>query len=159
MATPSASLHLADSATRSALRAKSPENYLAFANNSFAEGLRRGLRHLIPLNVLDIATKVADEVVMPRAFRIESRGAALNGYFAHEIRLHQVPQNVISSGPGTAGIHAIHSFENFRSRGVPVVFHQERHHSVALRSTAQSARVKKPLNRLGIHQVFRLYLM
>jgi hypothetical protein len=38
-------------------------------------------------------------VVMPHALRIESRGAALDGHFTHQTRLHQVPQIVISRGP------------------------------------------------------------
>src|SRR5260370_26892314 len=41
---------------------------------------------------------------------------------------------------------------------MPVVFHQECHHSVALRSAAQPAAVEGPFNRLGVHEHFRLCL-
>ena len=90
---------LTGSAPRSALRAESPENEFAFAKNPLTEGSRGRPGHVVPLNVLNIAAAVADEVVMLHAFRIESRGAALDGHFAHQTRLHQVPQIVISRGP------------------------------------------------------------
>ncbi len=67
--------------------------------NPLTEGARGRPGHLAPLNVLNIAAAVADEVVMPHAFRIESRGTPLDGYFTHQTRLHQVPQIVISRGP------------------------------------------------------------
>jgi hypothetical protein len=48
------------------------------------------------LNTLNIAAAAAaDEAVMPHPFRIESRGAALDGRFTHQTRLHQVPQIVM----------------------------------------------------------------
>src|SRR6202158_2633552 len=102
---------LTGSAPRSALRAESPENEFAFAKNPLTEGARARRGHVIPFNIFNIAAAVADEVVMLRAFRIESRGAALDGHFTHQTRLHQVPQILISRGPGRARIHAIHSFE------------------------------------------------
>jgi hypothetical protein len=83
--------------------------------------------------------RVADEVAMPQAFRIESRGAALDGHFTHQTRLHQVPQIVISRGPGRARIHTIHGFGDFRSRRMPVVFHQECQQGVSLRSARKRA--------------------
>src|ERR1700682_5190361 len=90
---------LTRSAPRSTLRAESPENEFAFAKNPLTEGARSRPGHVVPLNVLNIAAAVADEVVMPHAFRIESRGAALDGHFTHQTRLHQVPQLVISRRP------------------------------------------------------------
>jgi hypothetical protein len=39
----------------------------------------------VPLYVLNLAAAVADEVVMPHAFRIESRGTALDGHFTHQM--------------------------------------------------------------------------
>ena len=60
-------------------------------------------------------------MVMPDPFRIEARSAALDGHFAHQTRLHQVPQIVISRGPGRARINAIYGFGDFRRRGMPVV--------------------------------------
>lgn len=91
--------HLTGSAPRSALRAESPENEFAFAKNPLTEGAPSRPGQVVPLHVLYIAAAVADEVVMPRAFRIESRGAALDGHFTHQTRLHQVPQIVVSGGP------------------------------------------------------------
>jgi hypothetical protein len=96
---------------------------------------------------------------MPDAFRIESRGAAPDVHFTHQTCLHQVPQIVISRGPGRARIHPIHGFEDFRSGGMIVVFQQERHHSVALRSAPQPASFQGPFNRLSVDQWFRLFLM
>jgi hypothetical protein len=80
--------HLTGSVSRSALRADSPENELAFAKNPLTERTRGRLRHVVPLDVLNIAAAVANEVVMPHAFRIESRGAALDGHFTHQTRPH-----------------------------------------------------------------------
>src|SRR5208283_1816210 len=88
--------HFTRSVPRSALRAEPPENEFAFAKNPLTEGARGRPGHVVPLNVLHISAAVADEVVMPHAFRIESRGAALDGHFTHQTRLHQVPQIVIS---------------------------------------------------------------
>jgi hypothetical protein len=51
-----------------------------------------------PLNVLNIAAAVADEVVMPHAFGVEARGAALDGHFPHQTSLYQVPQIIVSRG-------------------------------------------------------------
>src|ERR1700704_4523046 len=90
---------LTGSAPRSALGAESPENEFAFAKNPLTEGARARPGHVIPFNILNSAAAVADEVVMLRAFRIESRGAALDGHFTHQTRLDQVPQIVISRGP------------------------------------------------------------
>ena len=90
---------LTGSVPRSALRAQPPENEFAFANNPLAEGARRGPGHIAPLNVLDIAAAIANEVVMPHTFRLESRAAAFHSHFSHQTRLHQVPQIVISCGP------------------------------------------------------------
>src|SRR6202047_676900 len=132
---------LTGSAPRSALRAEPAEDEFAFAKNSLTEGARARPGHVIPFNILNIAAAVADEVVMLDALRIEARGAALDGHFTHQARLHQVPQIVISRGPGRARIHAIHGFGDFRSRWVPIAFQQECHHSVALRSASQSAAI------------------
>jgi len=87
------------------------------------------------LHVLNIATVVADEVVMAHASRIEAGSAALDGHFTHQTCLHQVSQIIISRGSGRAWIYAVHSLENLRSRGMPVAVHQERHYRIALGST------------------------
>src|SRR5258708_34107084 len=96
------------SAPRSALRAEPPEDEFAFAKNPLTEGARARPGHVIPFNILNIAAAGADEVVMLRAFRIESRGAALDGHFTHQARLDQVPQMVLGVGPARARIHAIY---------------------------------------------------
>src|SRR4029077_948038 len=90
---------LTGSAPRSALHAEPPENEFAFAKNPLTKGARGRPGYVVPLHVLNIAAAVANEVVMPHAFRIESRGAALDGHSTHQTRLHQVPQIVISSCP------------------------------------------------------------
>ena len=83
---------------RRALGAKPPENQFAFTDNALAERARGRPRHIVPLHILHIAAAVADEVVMPHASRIESRGAALDGYFAHQTSFYQVPEIVIRCG-------------------------------------------------------------
>ena len=91
--------NLTGSAPRSALRAEPPEDEFAFAKNPLAEGARSRPGDVVPRQILDIATTVADEVVVPDTFRIEPRSAALHGHFPHQSRQHQVPQIVISRGP------------------------------------------------------------
>jgi hypothetical protein len=139
-------------ASPSALRTEPSENEFAFANNSLTEGARGRVGHVKPFHVLNIAAAVANEMVMPHASGIESCGATLDGHFPHQTRPHQVPQIVISRGPGRTRIHTIHGFEDFRSRGMPVAFHQECHHRVALRSTPQPATLQGPFNRIRIHE-------
>jgi len=135
-----------------AFGAKSAENEFAIANDPLTQGARSRPGHVVPLNVLNITAAVADEVMMQQAFGVESRGAALDRHFAHQACLHQVTQIVISGGPGRAGIGAIHGFEDLDGGGVPVLVHQEGHHSVALRSAAQPAAFQRPLDRLGVHR-------
>jgi hypothetical protein len=77
--------------------------------------------------------------MMQQTFCIEARGSALDCHFPHQARLHEIPQIVISGSPGRAGIHAIYGFEDFDSRGMPVLFHEEGHYRVALRSASQPA--------------------
>src|SRR5258708_39477927 len=72
------------SAPGSALGAEPPENQFAFAKNPLTERPRRGPGHVIPLQVLYMAAVIADEMVMRHAFRIESRGAALDRHFTHQ---------------------------------------------------------------------------
>ncbi len=137
----------------SALRAESSKNKLAFTNNSLPERSRGRLGHVVPVDVLNAAATVADEVVVAYAFQIESTGAPLDGHFPHQTRLDQVPQIVIRRGPGRAGIHAVHGFEDLRSRRMSLVLHQEGHYGVALCSAPQPAAVQRPLNRLGVHHL------
>src|SRR5579871_4881928 len=141
------------------LGAESPDNEFAFAKNSLTEGARGRFGHLVPLQVLNIAATVADEMVMARAFRIESRGAPFHGYFTHQTCPHQITQIVIRRGPGRARILAIDGFEDFGSRRMSRVFLQECHHSVPLCSTPQAAGLQGPLNRPGVHEQFILYLI
>jgi hypothetical protein len=60
-------------------------------------------------------------MMMADAFSVETCGAALDGYLSHQARLHQIPQVVISGGPGTTRVQAIDTFEYFGSRRMPVV--------------------------------------
>src|SRR5580658_7836280 len=83
---------------RRAFGAKSTQNEFAIANDPLTQGARSRPGHVVPLNVLNISAAVADEVMMQQAFGIESRGAALDGHFAHQSCLHQVTQIVISGG-------------------------------------------------------------
>ena len=78
---------------------RAPGNEFAFAKNPLTEGARGRPGHIVPLHVLNIAAAIADEMVMAHAFGVESRGAALDGHFTHQTRLHQIPQIVISRGP------------------------------------------------------------
>src|ERR1700761_5080095 len=103
---------------RRALSAKSAEDEFAIANDPLAQGARSGPGHVVPFNVLNISAAVADEVMMQQTFGIETRGAALDRYFAHQACLHQVTHIVIGGGPGRAGIRAIHGFEDFDGGGV-----------------------------------------
>ena len=98
-------------------------------------------------------------MVVPHAFRIEARRTAFDGHFTHQAGVYQVPKVVIGRSPGTARIHAIDALKDLGSRGVGLVFHQERHHSVALRRTAQPAVFKGFSNRLGVHLGLRLNLI
>jgi hypothetical protein len=109
----------------SAFCTKSPENELAFANHPLTKRARRRPGDIEPLHILNIAAAITDEVVMPHASGIKSRSAALDRYFPYQTGIHQITQIVVSRGPGRTWIDAIHSFENFRSRGVPVAIHQE----------------------------------
>ena len=144
---------------RRALRAEPSEDEFIFAKNPLTERPRRRLRYAVPIDVLNIAAAVTDEVVMPHVFRIESRGAALDGHFTHQTRLHQVPQIVISCSPRRARIQPIHALENFRSRRMPGAFHQKGQDRVALRSAPQSAAIQRPLNRFNVYQGIRIYLI
>jgi hypothetical protein len=69
--------------TPSAIRAESAENKLAFTNNSLAQrtGSRPG--HVVPVDVLNIAAAITNEMVMARAFQVKSPGAALDGHLPH----------------------------------------------------------------------------
>ena len=81
-----------------ALRTEPAENEFAFAKNPLPEGTGGGPGHSVPLHVLNTTAAVADEVVMAHAFRIESRGPALDGHFTHQTRQHQVPKIIICCG-------------------------------------------------------------
>jgi hypothetical protein len=142
------------SAVRSALRTKSPENNLAFANHSLTQRTRSGLGYVVPIHIFNIPAAVADKVVMPHASCVESRGAALDGHFPHQSRLHQVAQVVVCCGSGREGIRAIHCCEDFCSRGMPRVIHQERHHCIPLCRAAQTCFLQRPFNCGGSHSIF-----
>ncbi len=150
---------LTGTALWSTLRTQPPENQFTFAKNPPAQGARSRLRHVVPGDVLNCPAAVADEVVMPHACRIEARGPSLGRHLAHQPRLHQIPQIVISGCPGRTRIRPSHGFEDLRSSRMAVLLHQECHHRVALRSAAQPAAVETPLNSLGIHRRIRFCLI
>lgn len=76
--------------TLNALRAKTAKNKLAFSYHSLAQRTRAWLGHVVPVNILNIAAAIADEMMMAHAFKIESPGAALDGNFTYQACLHQV---------------------------------------------------------------------
>ena len=90
-------------------------------------------------------------MVMPHTFCIKPGGAAFDGHFAHQTRLHKVPQIVVSRCSGTARIDTIHGFENLRGRGMAILFRQKRHHRVALRRAAQTVVLKGLPDCLDFH--------
>ena|SRR5579871_467196 len=124
------------SAPASTPRTEPSKNQFALANKPLTERTGHRLGHVIPIQIFDIAAAVANEVVMPHAFGVETRGTALDSNFPYQASPHQVSQIVIRCGPGRAGIDAIDGFENFRGRGMAVTFEQKCHHGVPLRSTA-----------------------
>jgi hypothetical protein len=69
------------------------------ANNSLTESARSRPGHVEPLHILNIPATVADKVVVPQAFGIKARRAALNSHFPHQTRVHQVPQIVVRRSP------------------------------------------------------------
>lgn len=142
----------------SARHAKTAENDLAFANDVFAKRTMGGLGQVVPFNVFHLAAAVANEMVMSRAFRIVPGGASFDGHLTNQTRLHQIAQVVISCGSRRTRIRAIHRFKCFRSGRMGVVFQQERHHSIALGSAAQSPVLQGTLDGLSFHKS-RLYLI
>ncbi len=79
--------------------------------------------HLIPLDILNAAAPVANEMMMPQALGVESRGAAFDGHFTHQSRLDQIPKIVVSCGSGRARIDTIDRFEDLRGGGMPCMLH------------------------------------
>jgi hypothetical protein len=144
--------------TRNALRAESTENQFTFAKNPLPQGTRGRWGYVVPLHIFNVAAVVADKVVMPQAFGIESRGATFDRDFANETRLHQVPEIVISRGSGTPRIGAIHGFKDLGGSGMLVVLHEERHHRVPLWSAAQSAGFQRLPDPLGFHSTSLDYI-
>src|SRR5437868_2342309 len=144
--------YLAGSAPGRAFGAQPPQNEFAFAKHPLAERGYGRPGHVIPVHVLDIAAAVADEMVMPHAFRIKSRRATLHGHFTHQTSLHQVAQIVINRSPGRARIDAVNSFEDLRRCGMPGLLHQERHDGVALRRAPQITARQGAFDRIGVHE-------
>jgi hypothetical protein len=137
---------------RGTLGAEPAENEFTLAKNPFAERARGRFGNVVPLDILDIAATVTNEVVMAHPLGIESGGAPFDGHLTHQARLHEVTQIVIGSGPGTAWIQTIHSFEDFSRRGMPGLLHEECHHGVALRSAPQTAALQGLLYRISVDQ-------
>jgi K+-transporting ATPase c subunit len=125
--------------TLNALRAKSAKNKLAFSNHSLAQRTRARLGHVVPVDILNIAAPIANEMVMAHALKVESSGAALDRNFTYQACSHQVAQIVISRSPRRARICTIHGLKNFRSRRMSLMIRKESHHRIALRSATQAA--------------------
>ena len=107
---------------------------------------------------------VWDETVV--GFPLCEGRAAINEMFTSmaqadlEYVVHiQGSQTVTGPVRRRARIDAIHGFENFCSRGMPVAFHQECHHGKALRSTPQPAALEGALDPLTVHESLRLCLI
>ena len=144
---------------RGAPGAQPAENQFTFAKNAFPKraGSRPG--HFVPIDVLNVATTVADEMVMPHAFGVEARGTALDCDLAHQACLHEIAKIVVGGGSRGARVHAIHGLKDFRSRRVALTLHQECHDGIALRRAAQSGVLEGLLDRFDVHETFRLNLM
>ena len=144
---------------RSAPGAQPAENQFTFSKNAFPKraGSRPG--HFVPIDVLNVAAAIADEMVMPHSFRVEARGAALDGDLAHQACLHEIAKIVVGGGTRGARVHSIHVFENFRGRRVSLALHQEGHHGIALRRAAQPRVLEGLLDCFCVHENFRLNLM
>src|SRR6478752_5952131 len=99
------SAQLTRSTLTSALRAQASKNKLAFAKHPLAQGTRARLRHVVPVNVLNITAAVADEMVVAHAFQVESPGAAFDRHFPHQACLHQVTQIVVGRSSRRARIY------------------------------------------------------
>ena len=118
----------------SALRAKPSEDELAFAKNPPFKGSGWRPGNVVPFQILNVAAFIANEMVMLEAFGVETSGASFHRYFAYQACPHKVIQIVIGGGAGRARVQPVYAFEDFYSCGVPVVFQQESHYGVALRS-------------------------
>jgi len=146
---------------RSAIRTKAPKYELAVADDSFAERMRAGLGNVVPVEILNTAAAVADEVVVPHTGEVKTSGSALDGHFTYQSCLHQISQIVVGCRSGRAWVHLIHSFENFRRCGMLMTVHEKGHYGVPLRGTPQPAILQRPFNRSSIHWIylFRIYLI
>lgn len=149
---------LTTSAPGSAFGAQAAKNQFTLTKNALAEGARSRFGNREPSHVLDIATTVADEMVMANTFCIELGGAALDGHLTDQARLDQVAQIVVNRGARGAGIDAIDGGEDFGSGGMAMALHQEGHDRVALWRATQAAAFQGPFDRCGVHEQIRIYL-
>jgi hypothetical protein len=84
---------------RNALYAQPPKYQLTLSKHPFPKGINAGLRHIVPIHVVNAAAAVADEVMMARALCIETSGATLDRDFTHQPRFNEVPKVVVSCRP------------------------------------------------------------
>jgi hypothetical protein len=136
------------SAPRSAPRTEAAENQFAFPKNAFAESIGGWPGEIEPLHVFHFAAAIADKMVMARAFRVITCGTSFGGHFAHQTGLDQVSEIVVGGGSRGARIDAIHGVKDFRCRRMAILFHQECHYRITLRSAAQAAVFERPPNLL-----------
>ncbi len=83
-------------APRGALGAKTAKDEFAFAENPLTEHARGRPGQVEPFHIFHIAAAITDEMVMPHASHVESRGASFDRHFAHQTCLNQIAQIVIS---------------------------------------------------------------
>lgn len=103
------------------------------------------------MDILDVATAIADKVVVAGISCVESSGPAFDGNFPHETGLNEVPQIVIDRCAGGAGVNAIHSLINFGGGWMTVALHKEGHQGIALRGTTQSALFQRLFDGRRVH--------
>ncbi len=90
-------------------------------------------------------------MVVPDIPGIEPRSAPFDCHFPHKTELHQIPQIIIGSSPGTAWVQTIDTFKDLSSRWVSAMIHQARHHGVPLRGTTQTALLEGVFDFLNVH--------
>lgn len=134
-----------------ALGAEPADDEFALAYYALAERSGGGAWHGVPVDVLDVAAAIANEVMMLAVFGVIARGAAFGGDLAHQARADEIAQIVIGGRAGRLRVHTIDGFEDLGCGGVFVVRHQERHDTVALRREAQPAMFELLPDLLRVH--------
>jgi hypothetical protein len=69
--------------TWSALRAEAAKNQFTFAKNPFSQRAGSWPGDFVPIDILNIAAAIANEVVMAQRFHVKACGATFYSHFAH----------------------------------------------------------------------------